>query len=150
MRRGDAVLLPPLPLDDVQVCAAEASPTHSHNDVMGTGDRWLGYLVDHRTLVISVQADSFHGDASMSSSSGPTNRDPGSPQARKKSPVVRHSSTLMAWPDRMRAAFRRRARATLALVAAEPSPCTSSGASRPMGWPAVARRVTSASSTCRA
>src|SRR5205823_13964960 len=98
VRPRHAGLLLPLPLDDMQVGAAEASTANANDDIEWTGHLWLVNLSDIGKFFVMVQTDCFHLYSSIGSSSGPTKREPGRPHSRKKSPVVRHKVTLTSLP----------------------------------------------------
>ncbi len=62
---------PPHAFDDMQVSAAQASRTDTHNDLIGGGDVWFGhhlkFEINMHVLVVLVQSSSFHLDCSSPS-----------------------------------------------------------------------------------
>src|SRR5205823_5627443 len=121
VRKSHARSLLPLPLDDMEICATETGTADAHDDVVRTGDLRLVDLLDHRWLLVLVHPYRFHAKSSRLNSSVPVNREPGMPQARKNAPVVMHSSRFTSLTVLMSEVLRRAARATLALVAGDPS-----------------------------
>src|SRR2546422_299392 len=118
--QGRVHFLFPLSLNDVQVGATQTRTTNAHNDIQRASDLRLTNLFDFRQFFVVVQSYCFHIYSSMFKSSGPTKREPGKPQSRKKSPVARHKATLTSLPARISALLLRLALATLTMVAGDP------------------------------
>src|SRR6266568_2274700 len=149
---GNARFLLPLPLDNMQVGAAQASAANPNNDIVWTANLWLGNLFDHGMFFILVQTYCFHLYSSIGSSSDPTKREPGKPHSRKKSPVARQRATLTSLPARIKDLLLCLALATLACVVCEPLRCVMSGALRSIGCVKSPSRVPcskAVSRTCR-
>src|SRR5215469_7924198 len=125
----------PLTLHDVQVGAAHAGPADLHDDVERAAPGGLGYLVDDRHLVKSVQTDSFHCSSSPS---------PDVPYRCRSMP--RQMPAFASMLTRVVRALRRCSGTASSRSGAPVAGSISSGASSPAGSPSSARRCRSRSS----